>query len=776
MKHILQTAILLLLLGSSYKSCCAAQAAVKLKDRNGELRTQFTALKALPLDQQDPTAITRIKEISAQYKQEAQANTNRNTKRLVEELNAEIMKQWPEQKPSLWARFKSTLSYVKTKTDAAVKFVAHGSEDQRAKETAQINQNKTEIQHVLHNNDNVEHTTPRDAQTGLHITATEVSFHPHDTTLWGFTHKEQPAPNTTQTQIEKLNQQNRNRALNGAPATPAPRNINAADENSHAARHEEPRPQVASAHAAGQAQPEQPQQAQPARETTPLTLEEQKKQKEEIAAQAEQERLQKESQESSAAANHPSTATSSSMSIGVSATTPAFQTQERSTFHEKGLCDFLESYHQAAENPGQQRSFFRTKILPAIINNLQQRTESLKALAQCAEEAKSKNTQKDIEAIFTSNSVYQSEVNDVCTNWVYASGSSLKDSKEFVQAKLTAASTEALRLMCDYVHQVQQRTLRAEVAETREREPRAKRIAATTATTPAPRVAPAPEVAAPAAPEPAQPARTERSEALLNHLRALAENDSHEQRKALHKKIIAYLEKIPALLNDLTQCIHTNQDLAHDALQQALGQNDAYQFLEQDCLSRYAANPNLNAVRQEFIDAAINSQKNFVAHPPLARRKKANWWLRGIAAAAATYGTYGLCNLYAGTTKTMLGYKGMNWLGGFLPKAYSLTKAATFKVILPVVGIAAAGVICYACYRVYVHRQLSNAVAAAQVRCANGERTPQDREQLLKLTRKNLKESNKTMNAVITGGEAVEAVTGTNPVADAVQDELNKIV
>lgn len=672
MKNVLRSLMFVAILGSFGDYCVAAQAAqplhLNLKFRNGELRSRFEALQAVPLAQQDQATIQKIKQDSDAYIQEAQSNTNRNTKRLVEELNAEIMKQWPEpKKPGVFSRagswFRSAASSAAQKTKnvagAGLSTLGNGVTSTASKAWSGLNYRLFEKGEITRAQSNLE-ARRENLEKQQHPNAQEIQQLLNDidalqkraTTWYNQPHmpieelrvKVQslaiPAPRTRVSQsrenVRELEQQDIF-TVGQVPADPAPLRIVVTDENGHSAHYKEPRNPAASAHDAGHAQPE-PQ----AREITPPTAEEQKKQAEEIAAQAERERSQKESQEIPSTATVSSAASSSSASVAVS---------------------------EAAED---------------------------------------------------------------------------------------VLDTERI-------------ALREDVAEKRDL---SKKEAASVA--PAPRITPATARAVSAAPQPqpAHPARTERSEALLKYLEALHEIDPHQQRKALHQGIIRYLEDQPAILNGITKCISDKRHLPDNRIKQVLRENNEYQELERNYLSRYSGNPNLNAVRQEFIAAAINSQKNFVAHPPL-RSSKTNWWFRGVGAAAATYGAYSLYNLYTGTTKAMVGYNNMSWLGSLLPKAYSLTKAATFKVILPAVGIAAAGVICYACYRLYVHKKLSDAVTAAKAQCENSERTPQDREHLLQLTHQNLKESNKTMEAALDAGEFVGAVRGTNPIADAVQGALN---
>lgn len=784
MKNVLRSLMFVAILGSFGDYCIAAQAAaqplqVSLIKRNGKLRRSFEALQALPPAKQDQAAIEKIKQDSNAYMQEAQSHLRNKTKRLVKKLNAEIMQEWSEpKKPGVFSRagswFRSAASATAQKTKnvagAGLSTLGNGVTSTASKAwsglnyrlfekgeitraqialearyknlAAQQNPSNQEIQQLLADVD----TLQKRATTWYnqpHMPIEELRVNVQSLAI--------PAPRTRVPQsrenVRELEQQDIF-TVGQEPVAPAPlRIIVITDENGCSTRYKEPRNPAVPAHDAGNARPE-PQ----AREITPPTSEEQKKQAEEIAAQAERERAKKESHEIPLTAATSSATSSSSASVAVPEAAPVFQEQSAAT-HAKELCDYFRSYYETAGNQGQQKSLFRTKILPVITDNLQQRAEILEAINHCVEEAKGKSLQKEIEKIFTSNKVYQREVNNTCSIVVCSYAIREKYSEETVKKELTKARAEALTLMCDYVHLIQRKALREEVAE--KREPHEERA-----------------VSAAPKPQPAHPARTERSEALLKHLEALHEVDSHQQRKALHQGIIRYLEDQPAILNGITKCIGDNRHLPGNQIKQKLRENSEYQELERNCLIRYSRNPNLNAVCQEFINAAINSQETFVAHPPL-RSSKTNWWFRGVGAAAATYGAYGLYNLYAGATKAMVGYNSMSWLGSLLPTTCSLTKAAAFKVILPAVGIAAAGVICYACYRLYVHKKLSDAVTAAKAQCENPDRTPQDREHLLQLTHQNLKEANTTMETGLTVGEVVGAVSGTNPIADAVQGALN---
>ncbi len=652
MNNALRSLIFVAILGSFGNYCVAAQAAqplqVKnLKIRNGELRSRFEALQALPLAEQDQAAIKTIKDDSNAYLQEAQSKTNSNTKRLVEELNTEIMKQWPEpKKPGLFSRAggwlksaaASTAQKTKDLAGSGLATLGNGVKSTASKaasklqyhlfEEGEITRAEIELETRRKNLADQEHPSAQEIEQlrqdvdalqkratswygQLHMPIEELRVRAQSLAI--------PAPRTrvlqTQENVRELIQQDIF-TVGQAPAAPALH------------------------------QPKQPR----ALEVTPLTPEEQKKQADDIIAQA---------------------------------------------MHEKESTKTTEATQQA------------TTLSPSSTS------------------------------AFSSSSV--------------GSSSSTMPAAQTTTSVPSGKPTKASTSSATDFYRKQETVIDLSTASV------------STSTTAAPVVAP---VQAPAQSQ----ALAERSEALLKHLRHLQESDPHQQRKELHDEIIKHLEDHPTLLNEVTQCIYANRDHSYAEIHKALDENKAYQAFEQNILSCHAGNPSLNAVRQEFIYAAIYSQKNLVRAQPV--RQTSNWLLTGIGATAAMYGSYGLYNLYAGTTKTMVGYKGMSLLGSALPKAWSFTKAATFKVILPAVGIAAAGLICYACYRFYVHKKLSDATAEAKARCTADNRTPQDREALLRVEQKHQKESLQTAADMITVAGGVEAFTGTNPLTDNTQNVL----
>lgn len=71
-----------------------------------------------------------------------------------------------------------------------------------------------------------------------------------------------------------------------------------------------------------------------------------------------------------------------------------------------------------------------------------------------------------------------------------------------------------------------------------------------------------------------------------------------------------------------------------------------------------------------------------------------------------------------------------------------------------------------------MHKKLSDATAEAKARCTADNRTPQDREVLLRVEQKHQKESLQTAADLITVADGVEAFTGTNPLTDNTQNVL----
>lgn len=755
MNNVLRSLMFVVILGSFGDSCVAAQASQKNspKIRISQLEERFAQLRA----SQDKQAFDGLKQESEALFAEVQKFDDSNTaaklkeraKTLTEDVNATVNEKWP--KPSIWARFKSTLSYAKAKADSAVKFVVYGSEEQRAKEAAQVNQNLADIQQ-LHNDDTVP-AEPREAQAGMHRAATEVSFHPSEPGLWELG---QRAPAEAQPAIEQ------------APAAPAPLRIVVTDENGHPANYEEPRHSAAPVHNADSAQPE-PQ----AREITPLTSEEWEKQNQELLAQVQKIIADHEKANKAEQADVPATAVNSgSMSI-VDPRAPRYQAADQtSVYQAKELVDYLESY---CNNEANRPTFFRLHILPTLINNLRQQAESLEALAQCSLNVKDKSLE-EIQKTFESNKVFQSEIMSVCYNFVHANQISLKDSPETQQAKLKAAHDEALDLMRNYSQKLQaseqelnkkreEDELRAEVAEKRDADDDHIEV---------PAAQPAVEDAA------AETPGSKRGVALLAYLKDLHDVDQNITRKRVRKAIIDYFEGHAAELNAIAHSIETNKDLANADIITALEHLPAFQSFDRNCLGELAqqadlrVNPSpIDAGRQNFFKAAIKSGKSF---RPLLPRKKARSWLKNIGIGSliggAAYGLYGLSKMYAGTTKSMIGYQSMSTVGSKLPALWKGVNALTFKVILPAVGIAAAGVICYACYRFYIHKKLSDQLAADKVRSASDDCTQEELHSFVRHQHVAGRESIRTAGEILEAGEIIETITGVNPVQDHIDKEL----
>lgn len=803
MKNVFRVFILAVIVGIFCDYSVAAQhatvsqATTSLKKRNGELRAHFEAIKNTAPDQ---ATIQKIKSDSKAYKIEAQTYTASgsalDTKRLVEELYTEIMAQWPDpETPGFFTRIGNWFS-GKTKSS---------TESAHTPSTATTTPVPTPVSTTAPATSHPTNVSPASSVAPAVLPNEPIEVLP---------------PITLEEWEDK-------------PTTPQKATTNSPLKPTKTEETEK---------ASAVKQEQEAQQKQKSEESNIERL------KREALAVRKSRPLKPSSSTNSANISSQSSnstvsaATSSSASTTTAGVAPIVQVLENGNLAASGkdLCDYLEAYQTAAGNSGVQRSFFRIKILPDMINKLRHQPNFLKMLMSCIEEAKDKTTRQDIAKVFNLNDFYKSEVNDVCNNFVNAYEISPTDSDAIKQKKLSEARTAALNIMCDYVQKVRQ-DLHAEVSEKceaeaanqtatssqtayskRKKELRdritnimqndqltvqegvaqirfgdgtTKNILITrthpATTTPQPAQQTQTEqkadsifhLATTPAPsqQPTQTGHSERSEALLKHLHDLQENcpDSDNEQKQIHEEIITYLKNNPAELDGITEFIHTNKNRPTAEIQKKLKEAAIYQSFDRNCFGNHAENPALNTLQDEFIYEAIISQKNFVESQSPAKEKKTNWWLTSfgtLGAAAATYGAYGLYNLYAGTTKTMLGYKQVSLLGSTLPKVWNFAQAATFQVILPAVGIAAAGLICYACYRGYIHHKLNKAVTKAEETFKGNERKPQTRERLFQLKRKSLGESNKTMEEVLTLGEGAKSIFGTNPVEDFVQDQIDQIV
>jgi cell division protein FtsB len=750
MKNVLRSLMFVAILGSFGEHCVAAQANQKNspKIRISQLEERFAHLKA----SQDKQALDGLKQESEALFAEVQKFDDSNTaaklkaraKTLASDVNATLHEKWPT--PSLWARFKSTLSYAKTKADSAVKFVVHGSEEQRAKEAAQVNQNLAGIQQVLHNDDVVP-AKPRETQAGLHITATEVSFHPSEPHLWEL---EQRVPSEAQPAVDQ------------APAAPAPLRIIVTDENGHPANYEEPKPSSAPAHDAGNAQPE-PQ----AREITPLTPEEREKQNQELLAQAQKIIADHEKANKAEQADVPATAVNSGSMSMVDPRAPAQQAPDQTAAYQaKELVDYLTEYYENGTIEHLPKNASLTmlhKTLPSILGALRNHPESLETLARICFENRDKS-REEFEKIIAANLSFQREITSVCDGFIYAN----TETATRAEAEKIAAHKEAVRLFYDYAQklksgeeQLRQKKEKAEVAEKRDADD---------------------HVEAPAAVEDgaAQVHGSQRDAALVAYLKDLQDVDQNITRKRVRKAIIDYFEDHPAELNAITHCIATNKNLANADIITAIQQLDAYNSFNYNCLAGLARQADLRlnqnpivAGRQNFFKAAIQSGKSF---RPLLPRKKASSWLKNVGIGSliggAAYGLYGLSKMYAGTTKSMIGYQSMSTIGSKLPVLWKGINALTFKVILPTVGIAAAGVICYACYRFYKHKRLSDQLITDKARSASDDCTQEELHLFVQHQQAANREAIRTAGEMLELGESIETVTGINPVQDHIDKQI----
>lgn len=257
----------------------------------------------------------------------------------------------------------------------------------------------------------------------------------------------------------------------------------------------------------------------------------------------------------------------------------------------------------------------------------------------------------------------------------------------------------------------------------------------------------------------------ERLAKALNHLKDLQEHDSNPKFKKIHGQIIRILEENPDQATALVNVLQSRALISARAICKNLITDAANKARESvsDKEQALLTNEITDAICTTFFTDDSNSYNS-------------SSWLKGVGIGAvvgsAAYGLYALGNVYAGTTKSMLGYQSLKWVGSKLPLFWKGANTLAWKIVLPTIGILTAGALCYGGYLLYKAHKLTLERKQAETRCAAENRTPQDREALLKINQTSRKHATHMGNVIVGAGEVVEKVTGKNPVETALDSAL----